>query len=139
MWFWRGQQKSGKKFWKRVSQRGPFCTYVVDVPAWEALCSGSRWLVAEVGQLEIAVQTFGERLQQLRERGGLTQERLAEASGVNVWTIRNYEQGRHEPNLKVAIDLARAIGATVEAFADCSEQPLPKRARGRPPKHVMTK
>jgi DNA-binding XRE family transcriptional regulator len=102
--------------------------------------------VAEVGQLEIAVHTFGERLQQLREKAGLTQERLAEVSGVNVWTIRNYEQGRREPNLKVAIDLARAIGATVEAFADCSgpdesesDQPLPKRARGRPPKHVMTK
>jgi transcriptional regulator with XRE-family HTH domain len=48
--------------------------------------------------------TFGERLQQLREKAGLTQE---------------------------AILLARAIGVTVEAFADCSEQPLPKRARGR--------
>jgi hypothetical protein len=62
---------------------------------------------------------------------------LAEASGVNVWTIRNYEQGRREPKWKIAIDLARAIGVTVEAFADCSsreesesEQPSPKRARG---------
>jgi transcriptional regulator with XRE-family HTH domain len=79
--------------------------------------------------------TFGERLQQLREKAGLTQERLAEASGVNVWAIRNYEQGRREPNWKVAIHLARALGVTVEAFGDCSEQPLPKRARGRPPKH----
>jgi DNA-binding XRE family transcriptional regulator len=82
--------------------------------------------------------TFGERLQQLREKAGLTQEGLAEASGVNVWTTRNYEQGRREPNWKAAIDLARAIGVTVEAFADCSsrdatesEQPLPKRERGR--------
>jgi DNA-binding XRE family transcriptional regulator len=82
--------------------------------------------------------TFGVRLQQLREQAGLTQERLAEASGVNVWTIRNYEQGRREPNWKVAIYLARAIGVTVEAFADCSsrgatksEQPPSKRARGR--------
>jgi DNA-binding XRE family transcriptional regulator len=75
--------------------------------------------------------TFGERLQQLREKAGLTQEGLAEASGVNVWAIRNYEQGRREPNWKIAILLARAIGVTVEAFADCSEQPLPKRARGR--------
>jgi DNA-binding XRE family transcriptional regulator len=50
---------------------------------------------------------------------------------VNVWTIRNYEQGRREPNWKIAIDLARALGVAVEAFADCSEQSLPKRARGR--------
>jgi transcriptional regulator with XRE-family HTH domain len=68
----------------------------------------------------------------------LTQEGLAEASGVIVWTIRNYEQGRREPSWKAAIDLARAIGVTVEAFGDCSsreesesEQPLPKRSRGR--------
>jgi DNA-binding XRE family transcriptional regulator len=75
--------------------------------------------------------TFGERLQQLREKAGLTQARLAEASGVYVWTIRNYEQGRREPKWKVAIVLARAIGVTVEACADCFEQPSPKRDRGR--------
>jgi putative transcriptional regulator len=84
----------------------------------------------DAGQMERAMQMFGERLRQLREKAGLTQERLAEASGVNVWTIRNYEQGRREPNWRVAIQLARAIGVTVEAFADCSEQSSPKRARG---------
>jgi DNA-binding XRE family transcriptional regulator len=52
----------------------------------------------------------------------MTQERLASASGVNLWTIRGYEQGRREPNWRVAIDLAKALGVAVEAFADCSSQ-----------------
>jgi len=64
--------------------------------------------------------TFGERLQQLREKAGLTQQQLADASGVNLWTIRGYEQGRREPNWKVAIRLAESLGVAVEAFADCS-------------------
>src|SRR5687768_16426293 len=64
------------------------------------------------------MQTFGQRLQQLREEAGLTQQQLAEASGVNVWTIRGYEQGRREPGWQVAIELAKGVGGTVEAFAD---------------------
>jgi DNA-binding XRE family transcriptional regulator len=79
--------------------------------------------------------TFAERLQHLRERAGLTQQQLAEASGVNVWTIRGYEQGRREPNWKGAIQLAKALKVKVEVFADCvsrdDEPPAPKKRRGR--------
>jgi DNA-binding XRE family transcriptional regulator len=66
--------------------------------------------------------TFGEKLRQLRERADLTQEQLAAASGVNLWTVRGYEQGRREPNWKGAIVLARALGVTVEAFAECTSR-----------------
>jgi transcriptional regulator with XRE-family HTH domain len=77
--------------------------------------------------------TFGERLRQLRERAGLTQERLAERSAINLWTIRGYEQGRREPSWKGAISLAAALGVGVEeAFADCDETPLNEPRRGRP-------
>jgi hypothetical protein len=55
--------------------------------------------VTECGGLDMAA-TFAERLRQLRERAGLTQEQLVQASGVNIWTIRGYEQGRREPNVK---------------------------------------
>jgi DNA-binding XRE family transcriptional regulator len=80
--------------------------------------------------------TFGEKLRQLRDRAGLTQQQLAEASGVNLWTIRGYEQGRREPNWKVAIHLAHALGVKVEAFANCTSQeevvpPKPRRRRPR--------
>jgi DNA-binding XRE family transcriptional regulator len=66
--------------------------------------------------------TFGEKLRQLREQAELTQEQLAQRSGVNLWTIRGYEQGRREPNWKGAIDLARALGVAVEAFAGCESK-----------------
>jgi transcriptional regulator with XRE-family HTH domain len=63
---------------------------------------------------------FAEKLHELRQQAGQTQEQLAEASGVPVWTIRNYEQGRREPNWKGIISLAAALGVAVEAFAECA-------------------
>ena len=84
-----------------------------------------------------ALMTFGEKLRQLRERADMTQEQLAAASGVNLWTIRGYEQGRREPNWKGLIVLARALGVPAEEFADCNgneieaEPETPKRPRRR--------
>jgi transcriptional regulator with XRE-family HTH domain len=94
--------------------------------------------------------TFGERLRELREAAGMTQEFLARRGGVNIWTIRGYEQGRRDPNWKMAFVLADALGVSVEAFRDCQEStpatqpptrgkaaqpaPGPPRRRGRPPR-----
>jgi transcriptional regulator with XRE-family HTH domain len=63
--------------------------------------------------------TFAERLHELREKAGLSQSELAKASGVPVWTVRGYEQGRREPLWNVLFKLAKALGVTCEAFADC--------------------
>jgi len=80
--------------------------------------------------------TFAERLRELREKVGMTQEQLADQSGVNLWTIRGYEQGRREPNWKALLALAAALRVRAEAFADCEEgQPKPK-PKGRPKKAV---
>jgi DNA-binding XRE family transcriptional regulator len=78
--------------------------------------------------------TFAERLRQLRRRADLTQEQLAQGSGINVWTIRGYEQGRREPNWKGAIALAGALGTSVEeAFAGCAETSPEGPQDGQPP------
>src|SRR5258707_12407807 len=83
---------------------------------------------------------YGDRLQQLREKVGMTQEQLAERSGVKLWTLRGYEQGRREPSWKAALSLAAALGVAAEAFADCEEGTADgadehdKRPRGRPRK-----
>jgi transcriptional regulator with XRE-family HTH domain len=50
----------------------------------------------------------------------MTQEQLAEACGISIWTLRGYEQSRREPGWKGAIKVARALGVAVEAFADCT-------------------
>jgi len=63
--------------------------------------------------------TFGEKLQQLREKKGLTQYQASELSGIPLWSLRNYEQNRRDPSWKVALRLANALGVKVEDFADC--------------------
>jgi transcriptional regulator with XRE-family HTH domain len=92
--------------------------------------------------------TFAERLRELREAAGLTQSGLAEVSGLPLGSIRNYEQGQREPYWQVVFRLAKAVGVSCEAFAECvdgatSPPPTkrrraapaaPKRPRGRPRK-----
>lgn len=60
---------------------------------------------------------FAETLQQLRGAAGVTQAALAQASGLSLGVIRDYEQGNREPTLRSAMKLARALGVSVEALA----------------------
>jgi transcriptional regulator with XRE-family HTH domain len=79
--------------------------------------------------------TFGERLRELREAAKMTQEQLAARSGVNVYTIRGYEQGRREPSWKAVFDLTAGLGVSSETFRGCTEAEAPAgRGAGRPPK-----
>ncbi|HKB31174.1 MAG TPA: helix-turn-helix transcriptional regulator, partial [Streptosporangiaceae bacterium] len=53
----------------------------------------------------------GDRLKVARRAAGLTQEQLAERSGVNVDTIRKLEQNqRHSMRVTTANALAKAVG-----------------------------
>jgi DNA-binding XRE family transcriptional regulator len=45
-------------------------------------------------------------------------QQLADGSGISIWTVRGYEQNHREPNWKAALKVARALGVTLEAFAD---------------------
>lgn len=69
--------------------------------------------------------TFASRLRELRKRAGLTQLQLAQASGVPLGSIRNYEQGQREPYWDVAFRLAAAMGVSAEAFSDCVSSSAP--------------
>jgi transcriptional regulator with XRE-family HTH domain len=62
------------------------------------------------------MSTFAERLKQLREQAGLTQASLAQASGLSLGIIRDYEQGKKEPALRSAFKLAEVLGISVEVF-----------------------
>jgi len=75
--------------------------------------------------------TFAEKLKAIRAKAGLTQAGLAQASGLGLGTIRDYEQGAKEPVLRSAIKLARALGVAVEAFAD-DDKPAEKPGRKAP-------
>ncbi len=54
------------------------------------------------------------RIKELRARDGLKQEELARLVGVRRETIGNLEAGRYNPSLRLAVDIAKVFGCTVE-------------------------
>lgn len=66
-----------------------------------------------------------EKLRELRERAGLTQDGLAAAAGLSLGSVRNYEQGIRIPTFPAVVKLGRALGVTCEVFANCSDVTTP--------------
>ena len=64
-------------------------------------------------------------MKELRQRAGLTQPELAESSGLNVSTIRHFEQGLREPTYGTLLKLASALDVSLAAFQ-------PRRRTNRP-------
>ena len=54
------------------------------------------------------------RMKEHRARLGLKQEDLARLVGVRRETIGNLENGKYNPSLKLAMDIAKVFGCTVE-------------------------
>lgn len=54
------------------------------------------------------------RIKELRARDGFKQEELARLVGVRRETIGNLEAGRYNPSLRLAMDIAKVFGCTVE-------------------------
>ncbi len=54
------------------------------------------------------------RLRELREEKGLTQEELAKALGVTRQTIIAIEKGRYNPSLQLAFRMARFFNVRIE-------------------------
>jgi putative transcriptional regulator len=54
------------------------------------------------------------RIKDYRTRLNLTQEKLADMVGVRRETIIFLEQGKYNPSLKLAHNVAEALGATIE-------------------------
>jgi repressor LexA len=66
----------------------------------------------------MAAVTFGERLKEVREQKGLTQNRLAELSGVSREYINQVEGGRRRgrPSMETVVALAGALGVEPSHF-----------------------
>jgi len=54
------------------------------------------------------------RIKEYRAKHSLTQEKLAEMVGVRRETIIFLEQGKYNPSLKLAHNVARALGSSVD-------------------------
>jgi SOS-response transcriptional repressor LexA len=70
-----------------------------------------------MGNNMVAV-TFGERLKEVREQKGLSQNRLAELSGVSREYINQVESGkrRGRPSMETVVSLAGVLGVEPAAF-----------------------
>ena len=62
------------------------------------------------------------RIRELRARDRLSQEDLAQRVGVRRETIGNLENGRYNPSLKLAMDIAQVFGTTVEDIFTFEEE-----------------
>lgn len=58
--------------------------------------------------------TFITRIKEYRERAGYKQSELAELVGARRETIVHLENGRYNPSLKLAMDIAKVFHVTVE-------------------------
>lgn len=56
------------------------------------------------------------KIKEYRQNINLKQNELAEKVGVRRETIIRLEKGLYNPSLKLAMDIAKVLGATVEAL-----------------------
>ncbi len=54
----------------------------------------------------------GRNVKRVREKTGLTQERLSEISGFSQQYISGLEQGRRNPTIGTLYELSQALGVT---------------------------
>jgi transcriptional regulator with XRE-family HTH domain len=70
---------------------------------------------------EEEIMRFMDTLRELRHEAGLTQEALALKSGIPISSLRQHEQGVRIPSWASVVKLAKALGVSTDAFADCDE------------------
>lgn len=58
-------------------------------------------------------RALGKNLRQARERAGLTQEAVAERSGVHPTEVSRIEAGKRDPRIATVVALADAVGVSV--------------------------
>lgn len=71
--------------------------------------------------LALCEMTFTEKIVELRELTGITNEELAEITGISINTIKTYFKGTREPSFSNAAKIAKAYGKSLEHFADADE------------------
>jgi transcriptional regulator with XRE-family HTH domain len=65
--------------------------------------------------------TFAEKLRELRDAKGLSEEKLAELSGLRFGTVHGYGLGRRKPSFAAVVKLAKALSVDCTAFAECDD------------------
>ena len=67
--------------------------------------------------------TFGEKLKDARKRAKLSQGALAEAAGISLRTVQNYETGKRYPaSMEISLRLAKVLDTSAEALLSAGEE-----------------
>lgn len=64
---------------------------------------------------------FPERLKQLRQKKGLTQQEIADLVHVNRVTYTNWEKGKREPSFENLVKLASVLGTSTDYLLGTSD------------------
>lgn len=65
-----------------------------------------------------ASHAFGDRMRELREREGVSQDRLAHDSGIHSTSVGRIERGGREPRLTTILRLAHGLGVEPGELVD---------------------
>lgn len=67
------------------------------------------------------MEIFAERLKELRNEKGLTQDQLAEATGLSQSALANWENGKRSPATYAVVILAKYFGVTTDYLLGMSD------------------
>lgn len=69
--------------------------------------------------------TFSEKLKAARKRAGLSQSALAQAAGISLRTLQNYEMGKRYPSsIEITLRLAAALGTDAQMLLSAGEESI---------------
>lgn len=68
--------------------------------------------------------TFGQRVQMLRDRAGMTRQALADQLGMKPQTLRHYEVGDREPGTETIVAIAKIFDVTVDWLIGNDRDPI---------------
>ena len=66
---------------------------------------------------EQITKSVGKRIQECRQKAGLTQEMLSEISGISQKHISRIEQGYHDTHFTMIYKIAKALNVPIDTFA----------------------
>lgn len=71
-----------------------------------------------IDEKDAVLRNIGKRIQEYRQRAGLSQEQAAEMAGISQNHMSRPEQGRHDPHFYMIIQIAKALNVPLDAFAE---------------------
>jgi transcriptional regulator with XRE-family HTH domain len=74
-------------------------------------------------------ETMGERIRRLRDAAKMTQEELSQRGGIPLGSLQKWEQDKRLPRIDHAVQLARALGVTMDELTGFDEPQAARQKR----------